>query len=84
MVKKINKDAITIKELLEKGMRQCQIAKLLNLKRAKVNYWSKVEIKDRQYKQKKLKDEYIKTIQKWATQQARTKREKAKPREGPR
>ena len=59
MVKKINKDTITIKELLEKGMRQCQIAKLLNLKRAKVNYWSKVEIKDRQYKQKKLKDEYI-------------------------
>ena len=67
MVKHINKDAITIKELLNKGMRQCQIAKLLNLKRAKVNYWSKVEIKERQFKKKKLKDEYIKKIQKWAT-----------------
>ena len=54
MVKKINKDAITIKELLKKGMKQCQIAKLLNLKRAKVNYWSKVEIKDRQFKKKKI------------------------------
>ena len=67
MVKHLNKDAITIKELLNKGMRQCQIAKLLNLKRAKVNYWSKVEIKERQFKKKKLKDEYIKKIQKWAT-----------------
>ena len=65
-MKKINKDAITIKELLKKGMKQCQIAKLLNLKRAKVNYWSKVEIKDRQFKKKKLNDQYIKAIQKWA------------------
>ena len=67
MVKNMNKDAIIIKELLDKGIRQCQIAKLLKLKRAKVNYWSKVEIKEKQYKKKKLKDEYIKTIQKWAT-----------------
>ena len=59
MAKKINKDAITIKELLKKGMRQCQIAKLLNLKRAKVNYWPKVEIKDRQIQ--KEKDKYIYT-----------------------
>ena len=54
MVKKINKDAITIKELLKKGMKQCQIANLLNLKKAKVNCWSKVEIKDRQFKKKKI------------------------------
>ena len=58
MVKKINKDAITIKELLKKGLKQSQIAKLINLKRAKVNYWSKVEIKDRQFKKKKI-NEYI-------------------------
>ena len=58
MVKKINKDAITIKELLKKGMKQFQIAKLLNLKRAKVNYWSKAEIKNRQFKKKKLNDQY--------------------------
>ena len=64
MVKKINKDAITIKELLKKGMKQCQIAELLNLKRAKVSYWSKVEIKDRQFKKKKINDQYIKAIQK--------------------
>ncbi len=61
-MQKINKDAITIKELLKKGMRQCQIAKLLKLKRAKAKYRSKVEIKDRQFKKKKLNDEYIKTI----------------------
>ena len=69
-MKKLNKDDLTIKELLKQGMRQCEIAKLLKLKRAKVNYWSKVEIKGRQYKKKKLKDEYIKTIQKWAKNKA--------------
>ena len=62
MVKHVNKDAITIKELLKKGMRQCQIAKLLNLKRAKVNYWSKVEIKEVHHKKKKLKEEYLKFL----------------------
>ena len=51
-------------------MRQCEIAKLLKLNNAKVYYWSKVEIKDRQYKKKKLKDECIKTIQKWAKNKA--------------
>ena len=37
LVNKINKASITIKELLQTGMSQCKIAKLLNLKRAKVN-----------------------------------------------
>ena len=41
----MNEAAITIKELIKKGIKQCQTAKLQNLKREKVNYWSKVEIK---------------------------------------
>ena len=36
MVKKINKDAVIIKELLSKGLRQCEIARLLKLKKEKV------------------------------------------------
>ena len=54
MVKKINKNPITIKNLLKNGKKQYKIAKLLNLKRVKVNYWSKVKIKERQFKKKKI------------------------------
>ena len=67
MVKKCNKDAIMIKELLKKGLRQCEIARLLNLKKEKVSYWARIEIKSSQFKKKKLKDVYIQAIQKWAT-----------------
>ena len=59
MVKKINKDAVIIKELLNKGLRQCEIARLLKLKKEKVSYWARTEIKDSQKKSKKLKDIYI-------------------------
>ena len=66
MVKKLNKDALMIKELISKGMRQCHISRLLGIKKEKVSYWSRHEIKERQFKPKKLKDIYIKAIQKWA------------------
>ena len=56
MVKKINKDSLMIKELLNKGLRQCQIARLLGIKKEKVSYWSRTEIKDHQQKPKKLKE----------------------------
>ena len=48
MVKKTNKDALMIKELLRKGLRQCQISSLLGIKKEKVSYWSRTEIKDHQ------------------------------------
>ena len=62
MVKKINKDALMIKELIRKGLRQCEISRLLGIKKEKVSYWSRHEIKENQYKRKKLKDIYIETI----------------------
>ena len=45
MVKKINKDALMIKELISKGMRQCEISRLLDIKKEKASYWSRHEIK---------------------------------------
>ena len=66
MVKKINRDAIAIKELLQKGMRQCDICRILKLKRAKVNYWAKTEIKESQSKKKKLNAIYMERIKRWA------------------
>ena len=69
MVKKINKDALMIKELLRKKLRQCQISRLLGIKKEKVSYWARTEIKDHQQKPKKLKEIkeiYIDKIIKWA------------------
>ena len=66
MVKKINNDALMIKRLLRRGLRQCKIARLLGIKKEKVWYWAKTEIKEFQIKKKKLKDIYIQAIQKWA------------------
>ena len=74
MVKKINKDALMIKELINKGMRQCEISRLLGIKKEKVSYWSRHEIKERQFKPKKLKDIYIKAIQKWAKDKTTSQR----------
>ena len=54
MMKKINQDSIAIKELLQNGMRQCQICRILKLKLAKINYWTKTEIKHSQSKKKNL------------------------------
>ena len=66
MVKKLKPDALMIKELLKKGYKQCAIARLLNIKKEKVSYWARHEIKNSQRKSKKLKDIYIDTIKKWA------------------
>ena len=62
MVKKIHKDAIMIKELLKKGLRQCEIARLLNLKKEKVSYWARTEFKSSKFKKKKLKEVYTQAI----------------------
>ena len=66
MVKKLKPDALMIKEFLKKGYKQCAIARLLNIKKEKVSYWARHEIKNSQRKSKKLKDIYIDTIKKWA------------------
>ena len=52
MVKKINRDGITIKSLLNQGFKQGQIAKMLNISKQKVHYWMKVEIKTEQNRKK--------------------------------
>ena len=41
MGKKINEDAMAIHRMIKSGMKQALIAKLLGLRRQKVNYWSK-------------------------------------------
>ena len=55
MVKEINKDAIMIKELLKKGLRQLGIARLLNLKKEKVSYWVEQKLNLLNSKRKSLK-----------------------------
>ena len=66
MVKKLNKDAITIKSLLEKGYNQYQISKMLNLSKQKVHYWAKTEIKTVQKRRKKFRNFYVDKILKLA------------------
>ncbi len=41
MVKKIKKDSISIKSLLNKGLKLIQVTNLLGISRQKVNYWKK-------------------------------------------
>ena len=62
MVKKINRDGITIKSLLNQGFKQGQIAKMLNISKQKVHYQMKVEIKTEQNRKKKLDKKYIDKI----------------------
>ena len=69
MVKKLNKDAILIKILLEKGVRQKDIARLLKLRKQKVSYWANTEIKTEIKRRKKLSDEYIQKIKELARNQ---------------
>ena len=45
MVKKLNHDVITIKNLLSKGYTQANIYRMLELKKQKVNYWINMPIK---------------------------------------
>ena len=40
-MKKLNADAIMIKQLLKKGYKQCDIARLLDIKKEKVSYWAR-------------------------------------------
>ena len=62
MVKKINRDAITIKSLLNQGFKQSQIVKMLKISKQKVHYWMKTEIKTEQKRRKKLDKIYIDKI----------------------
>ena len=66
MAKKLNTDALMIKELLKKGYKQSDIAHLLDIKKEKVSYWARYEIKNSQRKSKMINDIYINTITRWA------------------
>ena len=65
-MKKINKDFIAIKSLLNKGLKLIQIANLLGVYRQKVNYWKKNEIKITQTRRKKLDAPFIKKVRELA------------------
>ena len=62
MAKKLNEDAVTIKKLLKRGLTQMKIVQLLGLKKQKVSYWTKHEIKTIQTRRKKLSRTYINKI----------------------
>ena len=66
MVKKINRDAESIKKLLSMGYKQTEIVKMLKIKKQKVSYWANKEIIQIQKRRKKLKNVYIERIIKWA------------------
>jgi len=63
MVKKLNRDALLIKILLNKGASCADISQILNVSRQKVFYWAKHEIKtSRINRRKKLPEEYYQKI----------------------
>lgn len=67
-----------IKKLLQRGLRNFEIARLLGIKKEKVWYWSKTEIKENQIKKKKFKDIYNQNIQKWANNKVISQRSSRK------
>ena len=64
--KKINKDAILIKGLLNKKYRPIDIANEFNISKQKVNYWKKTEIKTEIHRRLKLNQDDIDQIIKLA------------------
>ena len=69
MAKKIKKDTITIKGLLKRRYKQCQISRMLNIKKEKVSYWARAELRTTQKRCKKLNNMYINRIQRQAKNQ---------------
>ena len=59
MVKKLNRDAFLIKILLDKGLSQGDIVKILNLSFQKVNYWAKTDLKTTRKRRRKIPEEYF-------------------------
>ena len=64
--KKINEDAILIKKLLDKKIRQIDIAKKFNISKQKVYYWKKTNIKTEIHRRLKLNQDDIEQIIKLA------------------
>ena len=60
--KKINEDAILIKRLLDKKIRQIDIANKFNISKQKVYYWKKTNIKTEIHRRLKLDQEDIDKI----------------------
>ena len=52
--------------MLKKGYRQCEISRLLKIKKEKVSYWARPELRTSQKKKKKLNDIYLDVIKRWA------------------
>ena len=44
MVKRVNRDAESIKKMLSMGYKQKEIVKILHIKKQKVSYWANKEI----------------------------------------
>ena len=66
MAKKLKADGLMFKQILKKGNKECQIP-FLGIKRKKVNYWARNNLRELKEKSKKLKNIYIQTIQRWTT-----------------
>ena len=66
MGKKTNEDAILIKRLLKEGMPACQISKKYGIKKQKISYWKKNEIKTVINRKSKLTEEDVKYMIKLA------------------
>ena len=64
--KKINEDAILIKRLLDKKIREIDIAKKFNISKQKVYYWKKTNIKTVIHRRLKLEQKDIEEIIKLA------------------
>ena len=54
MVKKLNRDGVAIRALLDQGFKQCEIMQMLKLSKQKVYYWKIHEVKTEQKRRKKL------------------------------
>ena len=66
MVKRVNRDAESIKKLLSMGYKQKEIVKILHIKKQKVSYWVNKEINQIKTRRKKLNDVYLTRVIKWA------------------
>ena len=54
MVKKINEDALAIRRLKSRGVKQAEIARLLDVTRQKVSYWVNKDVTNYKKRKKNL------------------------------
>ena len=66
MGKKINEDALAIRRLKSRGVKQAEIARLLGVTRQKVSYWVNKDVSNYKKRKKKFSQFYIDKIIKLA------------------